>query len=537
MDDDASRVQGAGVAAGAWAPLRLPAYRAFWLAFTSAYIGLWMQNVGAGWLMTTLTRSPLLIASVQFATSMPAFLLSLPAGFLADQNDRKKILMIAFGWSLGVDVLLSLLTGTGHIEAWSLLLCTVMLGAGTAVGSPAVQSVVADIVPRRQLSQAVILGGAAYNIARSVGPALAGLIVVWQGPFAVFAVCSLCFSAMLFASGRLQLPPRTNGGLPPERLLSGMHAGLRYAWHEPAVFAVIVRTVLFGLCGAAVWALLPVMAQRMPGHGASSYGALVACLGIGALIAAFGAERLRARFGYDLLSFAAALLFALVTAIVAWPAIGALIYPAMVLGGLGWTYTLNTIFASLQSVLPNWVRARGIALYSLLMQGAMAIGSLVWGAIAEGIGVSWSLLVAGVAVALGAVYGRLRYPLQLGHDAHVTMVESWIPTANFGALEPDAGPIAVEIEYRIDPARRAEFVAAGVAVGRVRKRDGARFWRLYRDLEQPGCYRERFIVDSWGEYLRSRSRGTMVDSQAEEWFRSFHVGPAVPTVRHSIAER
>ena len=521
----------------AWAPLREPRYRTFWLAIMMANVGVWMQNVGAGWLMATLTSSPLLISAVQFATSLPVFLLGLPAGFIADRFDRRRITFFAYVWVLVVDLVLAGLTAASMVGPGSLLLCTVLLGIGFALAAPSVQSIVVDLVPRPQLQQAIMLSGVSFNTARSVGPALAGVIMAWGGPAAVFAASSLTFAAMLVVPGRIALPSPVQSGLPAERLLGGMRAGLRYAWYAAGVYAALIRTVLFGLCAAAVWGLLPLIARHSGNGGAGGFGALVACLGVGAVLSAFIAARLRERFDCDRVSFAAALLFALTMAVVAWATTAWVVYPCMVLAGIAWALTLNTTYAVMQSVLPPWVRARCLALYLLLLQGAMALGSLAWGAVAEAVDVSVALSAAAAALVAGAVYARLRHPLVTGQDAHVTPVDAWLPVVVQGDLEHDDGPIAIEIEYRIDAARRVEFIAAGEAVGRVRRRDGAMFWRLYRDLEQPGCYRERFIVDSWAEYLRSRSRGTLADRFTEERFRAFHAGPQPPVVRHSIAER
>ena len=522
--------------AATWAPLSEPAYRKFWLAVMAANTGVWMQNIGAGWLMATLTGSPLLISSVQFATSLPVFLLSLPAGFLADRFDRRLILSLTYGWALAVELALVFLAGSGRIGPASLLLCTMLLGTGFAAASPSVQSLIADLVPRPLLQQAIMLSGVSYNTARSLGPALAGLVLAWTGPAGVFAASALGFAAMLAVTARIALPARIRIDTPSERLLGGMRAGLRYARHSTGVVAPLIRTVLFGVCAAAVWALLPLIAKR-GGGGAGDFGGLVACIGTGAVFSAFIVMRLRARMGNDALSFGAALLFAAAMLGVAWSGSRWLVYGWMLVGGVGWALTLNTTYAVMQSMLPPWVRARCLAIYLLLLQGAMALGSLLWGAVTQAAGLTPALVLAAALMSAGMFYARLRHRLVTGEDAHVTPAAAWLPQVLDDGLAPDDGPIAVEIEYRIDPVRRQAFVAASAAIGRARRRDGAMFWRLYRDLEQSGCYRERFIVDSWAEYLRGRSRVTLADRAAEDGFRAFHLGPQPPLVRHSVAER
>lgn len=515
-----------------WAPLRIARYRSFWLASFAMYVGIWMQNVGAAWLMSTLTTSPFLIAAVQFATNLPVFVLSLPAGVLADQKDPRHIMLLTFAWMLLVAALVSLATFTGHITPASLLIATILLGTGFAVAGPSVQVTVSELVPRNLLPQAVTMGGVAFNTARSVGPALAGAVLTGASPAWVFVCSSLSVIGILAVVYWMPSFKRKSAG-PPERLVSGMRTGVRYALHSPGVIAPLMRATLFGLCASAVWALLPLLVSK-GGSGAGGFGLMVGCLGTGAVISAFLASYIRSV--PDQLTFAAALLYALAMFLAAFVPWVPVLCVLMMMAGIGWALTLNTAFATMQSLLPTWVRARVLSLYALFLQGSMAAGSLLWGSVAEGTGVPVALMLAAVLLVAGMMFARWRFRLLVGSDKQVTPVAPWIEFTVADEMDPDEGPVAVEIEYRIDPARGWQFVQASRGVGTSRKRAGAMFWRLYRDLEVPGIYRERFLVDSWAEYLRSRERTTVADRELEDELAAFHLGPDEVRVTHSIAE-
>jgi len=295
--------------------------------------------------------------------------------------------------------------------------------------------------------------------------------------------------------------------------------------------------VLFGVCAAAVWGLLPLIARHSGAGGAGGFGALVACLGAGAVLAVFMAPRLRRQFGVDRVSHWSGIAFALMTLGAAFIRSTPVLCAMMVVAGIGWSLTLNSLNAVMQSVLPPWVRARCLALYMLLVQGSMAIGSLLWGAVAQASGVREALAAAAVTMAIGAVAARWRFKLYTGVEADITQVEQWDMPLTGEQPDLDDGPVLVQIEYCIQPLRSAEFVAAAKELGRTRRRDGAMFWRLYRDIGEPGRYRERFTVDSWAEYLRTRARRTVADRLAEEQLQLFHQGDEPVRVSHSIAER
>lgn len=381
----------------AWRPLGYAPYRAFWLSSGSGYVGIWMLNVGAAWLMATLTASPLRVAAVQWALSVPVFLLALPAGALADRMDRRRILLWTYGGALVAALALAAVTLCGWISPLTLLLGTALFAACMSVGMPAAQSAVADLVPRADLAQAIMLGGLSFNTARSIGPALAGLIIVFCGAGVVFLASALACVAMLCVAARLPLPaPRPRARR--ESLLVSARMGLAYAQRTPAVRVPLLSVAVFCFSAAAVWALLPLLVQ---GHGGGGYGMLLASLGIGAVLSAFMAPSLLRLCGDDKVTRGAALLFAAASWAAAATAAETLPWAWMMVAGFGWALALNTTYAGLQSELPAWVRARCLALYLIAVQGGLALGSLVWGAVAEQAGVAAALSWAAACAAIG----------------------------------------------------------------------------------------------------------------------------------------
>jgi predicted MFS family arabinose efflux permease len=390
----------------AWAPLHRASYRAFWLASCCAYIGVWMQNVGAAWLMASLTSSPLRVAAVQWAVSLPAFLLGLPAGALADRLDRRRILLWSHGWTLAVSLGLGAMTLLGAIGPATLLLGTVLVGAGMALAMPAAQSAVADLVPRAELPQAIMLGGVAFNTARSLGPALAGVIIAAGGVGEVFVASGLACVGMLIVAARLRLPAvpvrRRRESLP-----AAIRTGVAYALRTRAVRAPLLRVAVFSLCAAALWALLPLMVHSASGGG--GFGLLVASLGAGAVLSVFIAPTLIRWVGADSVSLGAGLLFAGAMGAAAHTAATALPWAWVMCAGVGWALSLNTSFAVMQADLPQWVRARCVALYMLVLQGGLALGSLLWGLAAEIIDVRSALSLAAASMAAGTLLTGWRY--------------------------------------------------------------------------------------------------------------------------------
>ena len=518
----------------ALAPLRYPVYRALWTGAFAGYLAIWMQSVGAAWLMTTMTSSTLVVALVQTATSLPAFLFGLPGGVLADLVDRRRYLLIVQLTMLAAAITLALLTLSGLIAPWSLLALTAVFGVCFALQSPAWHTTQAEAVPLASLPAALALGAVSYNAARAIGPALAGGIATTAGPAAMFGATAVCFAVGIVVLLRWTYV-RKAADFPPERLLSGLSSALRYTRHSNVMRMQMLRTVVFVSGAGALWALLPVLARDQLQLGAGGYGVLFGMLGGGAVLGAFLQPALQKRFELNVIVTAAVIVYGAAMTIAAYVGHVVLICLALVPAGAAWMMVGNTNLAAMQTAIPSWVRARAMAMYMLVFQGAMALGAVVWGGVAEQIGVPHSLAAAAVTMLAGLAIIR-RNPVRFGSEAETTPSSNDFAPWDFLEPRDEKGPIAVEIEYRIDPPAKEAFLRAIHEVGRARRRDGSRFWRLYRDLSDPRKYVERFIVESWTDYLRQRSRATVADRMAEERARAFHVGDGAPVMSHYIAE-
>src|SRR5437773_5312537 len=387
-------------AESAWTPLSHRVFRALWIASLVSNIGTWMQNVSAAWAMTSLSPSPLMVALVQSATSLPVFLVGLPAGAVADIVDRRRLLLVTQCWMLVAAGLLAVLTFVGLMTATTLLALTFALGVGVAMNAPTWQAITSELVPPSELTRAVTLNALPVNIGGAVGPALGGVLVAASGPALVFALNALSFLGVLAVVYRWRRPP-TSSVLPAERVFGAIRAGLRYARHAPPLAAVLVRTGLFILCASAFWAVLPVIARAELGATAVGYGVLLACVGLGATIGAVLLPRLRRRLSSDGLTGLATVVFALVSVLTAsWRWLPGL-WGVMVIGGLAWIAMMASLNAAAQTTVPSWVRARALGVYLVVFQGGLGLGSALWGVVAERIGTQPALALAGGTLVIG----------------------------------------------------------------------------------------------------------------------------------------
>jgi MFS family permease len=509
-----------------------PVFRALWIATVVSNVGTWMQNVGAAWLMMSLSPSPTLVALVQAATSLPVFLVGLPAGALADIVDRRRLLLWTQGWMLVTTAILSGLTFHNVVTPWVLLTLTFALGLGAALDAPAWQAIVSELVPRSDLQAAVTLNGVGFNVARAVGPALGGIVVAVAGVGAVFLLNAVSFLGVLMVLFRWQRTPRENA-LPPEHVLGAMRAGLRYVRYAVSVRAVFIRTGLVMLCGSALWALLPLVARAELGLDAISYGMLLGALGVGAVAGATILPRIRQRIAVDPLIAGATVLFAAVTIALAYVQAFAWLCVAMAGGGLAWITLMSSFNTAVQTSVPAWVRARALAVYLLVSQGGLAAGSVVWGAVAGHMGTTTALLCAACGLILGLVV-TVYYHIDR-EAVDVTPSLHWPEPTMTGAPRPEDGPVLVTIEYHIDPHHAGDFAAAMQDLSVVRRRDGAMYWELFRDGADPCRYLEIFLTESWAEHLRQHTRFIIADRALEQRVRSFHVGDGPVVVSHFIS--
>jgi MFS family permease len=517
-----------------WSPLRLSLFRALWLAAVASNVGTWMHNVGAEWLMTTLAPTPLMVALMQTAETAPTFMLALPAGALADIIDRRRLLLFSQGWMLVAAVGLAVSTIFGLTTPLVLLLLTFALGLGAAMNAPAWQAIVPELVPRDQLPAAVSLNSVAFNIARALGPALGGLVVAAAGPWAVFLLNSLSFVGVILVIYRWRREP-VESIAPTERVLGAMRAGLRYARHAPELRNLLVRTGVFAFCASALWATLPLIARTELKLGPLGYGVLLGGLGAGAILGAIVLPKAGRAVSVNLLVVLGTVIFAGATAALAYVRVYGLLCVAMVFGGVAWMTTMSSFNISAQTKVPEWVRARALALYLLVFFGSLAAGSAMWGLIAERVGIPVALLSASTALLVGLAATPF-FPLHGGERPDLNPSLHWSePTF---MLEPhmERGPVLVTVEYIIDPARAGEFAHAAQDVKRILRRDGATRWGLFADTARPGRYLETFLVESWAEHMRQHARVTNEDRAAQERVRAFHLGDSPPVVTHLVAE-
>ena len=519
-----------------WSPLRYPAFRGLWASSGIYFIGNAMQAMAASWLMVEMTGSSFLAALVQTAVFLPMFLLSLPSGVLADTTDRRRLILGALAVQAVIVVLLALLVLAGWAGPGTLLFFTFAAGCCTALFSPAWNSTVADTVPRQDMPQAITAMSMAWNTARAIGPALAGVVFAVLGAGWVFAIAVASSLVMMQAIRRWPPSAHPDSRLPAERLWGGTLSGLRFARHSKIVLAQLLRTMAYSGCGAALWALLPVIGQRQLGLGAAGFGLLMACLGTGAVAAGLVLGRVRARMGLEALVSAGCIVFALVMAITALVRIPLVVYGALVLGGAAWMAVMSTFNTATQTSAPPWVRSRAAALHTLSALGSFAIGSAFWGAVSGFAGLPVALCAAAVAMVAGLLLAR-PFPLRMGEHQEVTPGTPWEELFIVAEPNPDDGPVAVEIAYRIRAPESQQFLEAVTQLRSPRRRDGATLWRIYRDLADPSRYVERFIVTSWADYLHQRARATLADQELELRVREFLAPGESVTMQHYIAER
>lgn len=491
------------------APFGHRVFALFWWASLVSSFGSLIQTVGASWLMATIAPSPSTVALVQTAGTLPFFFLSLIAGALADIYDRRRIMLAAQGLMLVASVALALIAWRGTITPQLLLILTFLIGCGTAAFAPAWQASIADQVPRQQIPAAVMANAVGFNLARSVGPAIGGVLVAAAGAVVAFVINALSYVGMVATLLWWKLP-RTTSTLPPEPLGSAIAAGVRYVRLSPPLIAILVRAVLFTVPISAVPALMPVVARDLLGGGAPTYGLLLGGFGVGAMLGALSSAALRARFSSDALLRAVCAVAAVAMVAIAqspWPVVTLL---AHVVAGSVWTLGLANFNIAIQLSSPRWVTGRTLAMYQTFAFAGMALGAWAWGDLATRDGLREALTVAGIASLTTFAVARWM-PVSVASSGSLD------PQA-FGAVEPPqvdlhpaSGPIVVTIEYRVPLANARAFVAAANELGRIRRRDGARRWSVCQDLDDPEQWVERFESPTWTDYLRRQTRPTQAD--------------------------
>jgi predicted MFS family arabinose efflux permease len=517
---------------GIFAPLRRRLFRAVWIANLVTNFGWLIQGVGAAWLMTQLDPSPDTVALVQAATQVPILLLSLIAGAAADLWDRRSVLIVAQLWVLVTSFGLAAMTWAGLTGPTLLLLFTFSLGMGAALNSPAMQVVVRELVPRRELASAVTINAVAFNLARSVGPALGGVIVALAGAEAAFLINAVSCIGLLVVLIRLRRHVR-EPELPRERVAGAIIAGLRYVGQTRPIQRTLVRGGVFGFGAAAIPALLPLVALELLEGGPALFGILLGVFGIGALGGAFLIHPLRHRLGAEWMvtvlsgvSGAAALMLGLL------PTLPVALL-ALPLAGAAWLGSFSSFNIAVQLSSAVWVQARVMSLYQMAVFGMMAFGSWAWGELADAVGLPGALIGSGIWL-LASLLLHLVLTLPGGQAPDLRPAPAWSKPEPRLHFDPDEGPVMVLVEYRVAIADAPAFAEAMEDVGHMRRRDGALRWQIYQDTGDAEHWVEAFTVGSWLDHLRQAQRATAADGAVEAKALRFHQGEGPPSMRRLL---
>jgi MFS family permease len=517
----------------AWEPLRSRVFLALWVASLASNIGSWMHVVAAAWLMTSLTSSAALVALLQTANAAPAFLFGLPAGALADVLDRRRIVLVSQTWQLLVAAALGVLT-LGHVTTPAVLLAlTFVLAAGSAMGLPAFGAITAEVVPPEQLPSAMSLNSVAVTASQAVGPALGGFLVASFGPGEVFVLNALSFVAVVATVG-VWRRPRRNALLPPEHVVAAIRTGVRFVRNAPAFRSVLLRCGTYVVTFSALPALLAIFTRTHLHGSASEYGLLLAALGIGGVAGGLALPGLRKQYAVDSIVVVATVVYGATLAAFATVESVAVGFVLLALAGLAGIANMSSLNIAAQSVLPDWVRGRGLAIFQFNFMLAIAAGAALWGALASSLGVPATLAIAGCCIAATAIL-TLRFPFRLaeGVDVHIVEhAEPFIPVT----LAPDDGPVLFSVEYRIDPNTRLESRGLLQRLGQVRRREGAMQWGLYSDPNDPARLVETFAVSSWSEHLRTATRRIRTDADVIDAVRALHTGEKEPKLTALLRE-
>jgi MFS family permease len=516
--------------ASLWRPLRVPTFRNLLIADVVSDIGTFMQNVGAAWLMVSLGAGPIYVALTQTAASLPYFLLALPAGSAGDIFDRRKLVLFTESWMMGVALLLSVLAIAGLMSPWLLLVLTFALSAGDAFETPTWRAILPELVPKDDLAPASALNGIEFNLARAVGPALAGVVIAAAGVATAFVANFVSFCGVIFVVAKWKRPIRKRT-TPPETLTGATVAAIRYVHHSPAILTVVVRTGVVMFFSSALFALLPTVARSVHDT-AIGYGLLLGCFGAGAIAGALIMQMARARWSNEVIVSAAVVVLGLVIVTMGQLRSLLTLAPVLLLGGAAWVNYISLISALVQNLAPDWVRARVLAVFILVYQGSFALGSAAWGEVAQRAGVRAALVCAGVGT-IGSVMFALFAKLP-DSTADLSPWNHWRMPAVINEVESamQRGPLLVTARYSVIREREAEFLKAIHEYGRIRRRDGAYLWGIYADTEMADCYLEIFLVNSWAEHLRQHERQTLADRELERRLLSCIIGE--PEVRHLI---
>lgn len=522
-------------ATGPWSPFKHRAFVVLWGAAVVSNIGTWMHDVGAGWLMTELSPSPLVVAMVQAATTLPVFLFALIAGAVADLVDRRRLLIFVNLCMAAVAAVLAVTVYLEWISPVLLILITFLLGTGAAFQAPAWQAIVPSLVARPQLPSAIALNSMGINVSRAIGPALAGFLIVALGLASPFILNALSFVVIVGALLWWKPAKRATSGLPPEKITQAITAGFRYVRHSTPIKSALIRAAGFFAFASAYWAMLPLIARDLLQGGPTLYGVMLAAVGAGAVGGAVALPKIRAKLGADRTVAAGTLGTAAVLLVFSTVQNQAVAVIGSAVAGISWIAVLSSLHVAIQSSLPEWVRARGLSFFLTVFFGAMSLGSLMWGQVASTTSVQTTLLAA----AIGALaFIPLTWRAKLGRAEGLDLMPSmhWPEPVIDDSIDVDVTDRAVmiSITYHLTDLNVVAFKERMLALREARYRLGAYNWSLVQNADDHLTFTEVWFESSWTQHLRHHERVTGDDRAIQTEIRKLLREGTEPTVTHHL---
>ena len=529
---DAVAEPAAGRESSILAPMGVAAFRNIWAGNLLTNLGMWAQSVAVAWVIAAAHAGPIMVAMVQVAATAPLVVLLIAAGVLADNYDKRTIMLVGQVVEMSGAIFLTVLAFSGYLDPTALILAVLWISIGGAITEPAWQAAVGEQVPRNMVSSAVLLNGVNYNAARAVGPALGGLMLSVLAPSWVFLVGSLSYIGLLAGLWRWRhtVPQRT---LPPEGIREGVVAAIRFTWNSTVTRLAMLRSFMFGFSASVIWALLPLVARERHDGSAALYGYMLGTLGLGAILGSVLVPRLRQWLGSSRLISAAGAVLAIALVLLAYAGPLEVLLPALGVAGACWITALTEYNANVQILVPDWVKGRALALYQTALYAGLAIGSFLWGHLAETMGVSGAILCAAIVSAVSVL---LLYHSQFPRvdSEGMTLAMGGKVVAPIVAFDHEQGDVVMSIEYVIPRERADEFVLLALSLRHLRLRNGGRYWGMFRDIHDGEIWREVLLVESWLQHLRMLDRMTVADKALIDQVRALHRGTAPPRVQVGV---
>lgn len=517
-------------------PLTIPLFRILWIATVTSNIGTSMHEAGGQWLMTSLSPSPLMVSLILTVTALPIVILAIPSGALADILDRRKLLIVTQFLMMIVAGIFAILTFYEIITPEMLLILTFVLGLGAAINMPSMIGMSLALAGTSDKQTAISFGGIGINIGRAVGPAVAGILIVFAGPWIVFLLNACTFTGIMAVLFYLRKDPRDRDPF-PEHVIGAMRNGLKYVRHSPKVHSVLVRDGAFAFFGSAIFALLPLLSRRELELNSDGFGMLLGFFGVGAILSGFFVlPKIQKKISLDGIVLTGSILTAIVMFTLATQHEFILLLAVMIVSGIAQIFVMASLnFAAYKST-PKWVGLRILSVHVLIFQASITIGSIVWGTLAQLYGIPTALVISGIGILAGLIV-MLKFKLPAKNDDELVPSMHWSIPQISQEINLDDGPVLVEIQYNVESKNSNYFYNEIQKLKEIRLRDGSINWHLFHDLEVPERYVESFIVSSWAEHMRQHERITVDDKKIQDKVNTFHTGDDPPVVSHMIAQR